>query len=106
MADRFSEELKLAIISHWLTVAARGTYEAGTENILKPAALRAYNEVQHRVTAALRDRLSGVPTFSFEDIVEMIRGIGERHDERSNIDFFMNTAFKFWGESWPPADAN
>lgn len=47
----------LSRIAHLLTVSARGTYEAGTENVLKPHLLRAYNAVLHRVTAAIRDHL-------------------------------------------------
>jgi len=44
-------------IAHLLTVSARGTYEVGTENIRKPQLLRGYNELLHRVTAAIRDHI-------------------------------------------------
>ena len=38
-------------------MSARGAYEVGTENIIKPQLLRTYNELLHRVTGAMRDHL-------------------------------------------------
>ena len=37
----------LARIAHTLTICARDTYEIGTENVLNPQTLRAYNELLH-----------------------------------------------------------
>ena len=45
-------------IAHELTVCARDTYEVGTENVLQPQVLRAYNELLHRVTASARDHVT------------------------------------------------
>lgn len=43
----------LATYAFNVTVAARGAYEAGTENVLDPPRLRELNEVQHRVLGQL-----------------------------------------------------
>ena len=43
----------LAEYASWLTIIARGTYVAGTEDIADPRRLRMLNEVQHRVTGHL-----------------------------------------------------
>jgi hypothetical protein len=50
----------LARIAHSLTVCARYTYEVGTENVLHPQTLRAYNELLHRVTSSVVSHLSGL----------------------------------------------
>ncbi len=42
----------LARIAYTLTVCARDTYEVGTEDVLDPQTLRAYNELLHRVTGS------------------------------------------------------
>jgi hypothetical protein len=49
----------LARVAHELTFSARDTYEAGTENVLEPQVLRAYNETLYRVTAAVHEHLTG-----------------------------------------------
>lgn len=74
------ELIFLATIAHELTTYARYTYEAGTDNILRPQVLRAYNEILHRVTAAVLQHLQGTPTFSSETISEMVQAFGERHN--------------------------
>jgi hypothetical protein len=45
----------LSQLAHLITVSARDTYEAGTERVIKPEQLRRINEIQHRITACLRD---------------------------------------------------
>jgi hypothetical protein len=45
--------LLLARLSHELTIAARDTYVPGAEDIVAPRQIRAYNEMQHRVSACL-----------------------------------------------------
>jgi hypothetical protein len=55
----------LTTLAHSLTVYARGTYQPGTDDIAKPRALRSINEVQHRVTACLRDCVAGNCNESF-----------------------------------------
>ncbi len=92
------EVLLLTCLSHWLTVVARGTYEAGTENVLKPSVLRAYNEVQHRVTAAIRDRLEEHDAIPLRDIFEMIDILGKKYEEADNINFLFEQTFRCCGK--------
>src|SRR5258708_2394203 len=75
----------LARIAHTLTICARDTYEAGTENVLEPHVLRAFNELLHRVTGAVRDHVLGSEGYSLEVILEMMRTFGERHNRVSEI---------------------
>jgi hypothetical protein len=70
----------LATLAHELTVVARAaTYVAQSEQISNPPLLRAFNELMHRVTAALRDCLTGTEGIPASTIVEMTRGLGEDH---------------------------
>jgi hypothetical protein len=62
----------LARIAHTLTICARDTYEIGTENVLNPQTLRAYNELLHRVIGSMLDRLAGSEE-SVESTIKMIR---------------------------------
>lgn len=75
-----AKTLLLARIAHWLTVSARGTYEVGTENILKPRLLRAYNELLHRVTGAVRDHVNGDAGMPLEAVLEMMAAVGKEHN--------------------------
>jgi hypothetical protein len=77
--------LLLARIANVLTVCARDTYEAGTENVLEPQILRAYNELLHRVTGAATGHLLGSKGYSLEDILEMMRYFGEKHNRVNAI---------------------
>jgi hypothetical protein len=45
----------LSIWAHELTVHARGTCVAGSEDVRDPRRLRVFNEAEHKVTAHLRD---------------------------------------------------
>jgi hypothetical protein len=58
-------KLFLSSLAHELTVAGRGSYQPGTNDLDKPQLLRKVNEVQHRVTAWLRSELikPGTPEF-------------------------------------------
>lgn len=49
----------LARLAFELTIAARDTYIAGSEDIADPRQLRAFNEIQHRVTSSLVDAMAG-----------------------------------------------
>lgn len=54
---RLSPRQKLSLLSRLafdVTVAARGTYEPGTDGVADAAALRRYNEVQHRIADQLK----------------------------------------------------
>src|SRR5215472_9237066 len=61
----------LARLANELTICARDTYEVGTERVLQPEVLRAYNELLHRVTVAARDHLLRSAGYSLQDILEM-----------------------------------
>jgi len=71
--------LFLARLAHALTVCARETYESGTENVLEPQILRAYNELLLRVTVAVRDHILGRERESAESVLGTIRAFGEVH---------------------------
>jgi|SRR4029077_2128707 hypothetical protein len=84
----------LARIAHELTICARNTYEAGTENVLEPQVLRSYNELLHRVTAAVRDHVVGADRFSLETILDMVREFGTRHSRVGEINSALNRALQ------------
>ena len=67
----------LARIAHTLTICARDTYEIGTENVLNPQTLRAYNELLHQVIGSMLDRLAGSQE-PVESTIETIRSFGNR----------------------------
>jgi hypothetical protein len=69
--------LMLVFLAHEMTVCARSTYEAGTDKVLEPEELRRFNEIQHRVTGAVRDHLLGLGGFPLADIIAMVRGFGD-----------------------------
>jgi hypothetical protein len=75
----------LARLAAALTICARDTYEVGTEGVLQPRALRAYNELLHRVTGAVLDHLSGIDGYSLEEILEMMREFGEKNQRTIEI---------------------
>jgi hypothetical protein len=80
----------LARIAHTLTICARDTYEIGTENVLGPQTLRAYNELLHQVTGSIVNRLAGSEEF-VESTMEMIRSFGNEQDRAEE----MNWALKY-----------
>lgn len=59
----------LAGLSFQITVAGRASYDAGTEDLLKPRLLRRINETQHRVTSGLNHLLAGSCWGGFEGTV-------------------------------------
>lgn len=69
----FQRRVFLCYLAHELTICARSTYEAGTDQVVEPSVLRGYNELQHRVTASLREHLLGDTGFAVSVIVEMVR---------------------------------
>jgi hypothetical protein len=84
----------LARIASELTICARDTYEAGTENILEPQVLRAYNELLHRVTGAVVSHISGTDGISLESILEMMREFGARQNRVKEIEWVLSRAQK------------
>jgi hypothetical protein len=87
----------LAGLAWALTICARETYEVGTENVLQPQVLRAYNELLHRVTAAVRDHVSGRTDFPLEAVLEMTMSFGLRHNMATQMNWALNQATQFIG---------
>jgi hypothetical protein len=88
--DSLSPESRAAVlarIAYELTICARSTYEVGTENVLEPHVLRAYNELLHRLTGALVSHISGTDGYSLETILEMIRTFGTQHNRVEEIEW-------------------
>jgi hypothetical protein len=74
--------LLLARLSFELTIAARSTYIPGTEDIAEPRQIRAYNEIQHRVSACVCDLLTGELTTDWLwDYIEGACAAAQCHDE-------------------------
>jgi hypothetical protein len=63
------QALLLAAYGHELTVVARGTYEVGSDGVVHPQVLRRLNEIQHRVTSAIRARLCRSPNRYPDDVL-------------------------------------
>jgi hypothetical protein len=96
-ANRLSNSeslILLARIAHELTVCARGTYEAGTTNVLEPSVLRAFNELQHRVTGSLRDHLLGTEGIPVDTLLKMMREFGVRHNRTAEINWALEQAYQ------------
>jgi hypothetical protein len=90
-----SREEKAALVARIaaeLTICARDTYEVGTNNVLDPQLLRAYNELLHRVTAAVSDTLLGVEGYSLETILDLIQAFGKRHNRVGEMDWAVERA--------------
>ena len=91
------EQAKVAFLSrlaHEITVCARSTYEAGTENISEPKVLRAYNELQHRVTGSLRDHILGLKGIPVSVILDIMREFGIQYNRIGEIDWALERAFE------------
>ncbi len=73
----------LSLLAQEVTVCARGTYEAGTEKVLEPELLRAYNELLNRITGSLRDHIREQGGIPVEMIITMLREFGKAHNKES-----------------------
>ena len=83
----------LTRIAHLLTVSARGTYEVGTENVLKPQLLRAYNELLHRVTGAIRDHiLESKHCMPLDVVLDWMRAFGASHNMEAEMQWVVRQA--------------
>jgi hypothetical protein len=80
----------LARLAHMLTICARDTYEFGTEDVLNPQTLRAYNELLHQVIGSVVSRLAGSQE-PVESAIEMIDLFGVEQDRVEE----MNWALKY-----------
>jgi hypothetical protein len=88
--------LLLARLANTLTICARDTYEVGTDRVLKPELLRAYNELLHRVTNATRDHLQETTEgYPMKAVLEMLRDFGERHGKAEEMRWALEQATKF-----------
>lgn len=58
MLDREQQLTFLVELAAELTIWARDTYEAGTEEVVDPHRLREFNELLHRVTSHLSDLMA------------------------------------------------
>lgn len=105
MATPYSELLQVELLSHsarivlltriahLLTVSARGTYEVGTENVIKPQLLRAYNELLHRVTAAIRDHIMETKhRMSFEAVLKQMFDFGVEFSAEDEVTWVVRQA--------------
>lgn len=80
--DSFSDTEKihfLARLAHELTVCARSTYGAGTDRVIEPCVLRGYNELQHRVSASLRDYVLGKEGMPLSAVLRMTQDFAAEH---------------------------
>jgi hypothetical protein len=83
----------LARIAHMLTICARDTYEVGTENVLNPQMLRAYNELLHQVIGSVLDRLAGSRE-SVESTIQVIRSFGIEQNRVAEVDWALKYALQ------------
>jgi len=84
----------LASLASTLTICARDTYEVGTERVVQPELLRAYNELLHRITFATRDHLLGSKGYSLQDILEMVREFGQKNGRADEMKWALEQAAK------------
>jgi hypothetical protein len=89
-----AETAVLTRIAHTLTICARDTHEVGTEHVLDPETLRAYNELLHRVTGSVVNPLSSSPGQSLAVIVEMVHSFGIRHNRVREMDWALQNALQ------------
>jgi hypothetical protein len=81
----------LARVAHTLTICARDTYEFGTEDVLNPQTLRAYNELLHQVIGSIVGRLNGSQE-SVESTIELIHLFGVEQDRGEEINWALKYA--------------
>jgi len=61
-----------AALSHDLTIAARDCYVPGTEGVADPSRLRAFNELQHRISSQQRDMLKAADRYPDDVFIELL----------------------------------
>jgi hypothetical protein len=85
----------LARLAYTLTICARDTYEVGTDRVVQPELLRAYNELLHRVTAAAVSHMLGSGGYSLEGVLEMLHAFGEMNKRTGEMKWALEQAAKF-----------
>jgi hypothetical protein len=97
----------LAVLAHELTVCARGTYEVGTAGVLEPELLRAFNELEHRVTSSLRDYLRGTEGMPLDAVLQILTDFGARYSRKKDVQHAISRAQELTmrdqseGREWP-----
>lgn len=86
--------LLLVRLANELTICARDTYEVGTDRVLQPELLRAYNELLHRITGAVRDHLLKSEGCSLKDVLELLRAFGEKNGRSGEMRWALEQATK------------
>jgi hypothetical protein len=66
----------------------------GTTGVLQPETLRAFNEIEHRVTASLRDHLCGTGGIPLSVVLEMVTDFGARHNRENDVEYAISRAQK------------
>lgn len=84
----------LARLAHVLTICARDTYEVRTRQVLEPEVLRAYNELLHRVTAAVALILAGEKSISLDEIRRMMEIFAEQNNRSNEMKWTLAQAIK------------
>ena len=84
----------LARLASELTICARETYEVGTDRVLQPELLRAYNELLHRVTGAVLDHLRERKGYSLQRILAMLRAFDEKNGRTGEVGWALKQAIK------------
>jgi hypothetical protein len=85
--SNLNASLQLARLAHILTVCARSTYQVGGTQVVNPSALRAYNELLHRVTGSVRDHLEGRGGIPMRTILDMLDAFALEYNQAEQIDF-------------------
>ena len=70
--SRDEKALFLARLALELSVSARSTYVAGSDEVENPRRLRSFNELQHRVLGNEVGLLNGTPCYPDDVMVQMI----------------------------------
>ena len=94
--ESLSDDAKTALlarIAHTLAICARDTYEFGTENVLNPQMLRAYNELLHQVIGSVVSRLAGSQE-PVESTIDMIRSFGAEQNRVEEINWTLKYALQ------------
>jgi hypothetical protein len=76
----------LSQVVHLVSMFALGTYEVGTDGVLRPNELRRFNELIHRIATFMkkiaRGDSEGMPDSDlFEMIERELSGLGVQHEE-------------------------
>ena len=78
-----------------LTICARETYEVGTDRVVQPELLRAYNELLHRVTSAVTAHILGGEGYSPDDILEILQAFGNSNGRTGEMQWALDRPAKF-----------